>query len=210
MAFPLTLDEYLYAVARETARLSWPGRMWPILMKGAKDDTEQYFTSDTFLTKLHEIWRGRVSAYDSWHEERVPELAASIAKRVTTSNAKGIRYRPETVAAKLLDTFMYQLVKYPECRFLWKDLHLVLDSRVFAALHTFAGDSVALRTIDSILTQSPYTISAEQYKCVQTRLREFVEELKSRPGHGFDLDSRIQLNILWADQYRNGHRGSHE
>jgi prepilin-type processing-associated H-X9-DG protein len=209
MAFPLRLDEYLYAVAKETARLSWPGRMWPILRKGAKNNAEKYFTSDAFLTELREVWQGRVRAYDSWHEERVFELAASIAEKVTTRNAQGIRYRPETVAAKLLDTFMHQLVKYPECRFLWADLHLVLDNRVFAVLHTLARDSVALRVVDDILTQNPYTISGEQYKHVQTQLREFVEELKSRPGQGFDLGSRIQLNILWADGHRNGRCANH-
>jgi hypothetical protein len=203
MAFPLKLDEYLYAVAKETARLSWPGRMWPILRTGAKNNAEEYFTSDAFLTKLREIWQGRVGAYDSWHERRVPELAASIAEKVTTRNAPGIPYRPETVAAKLLDTFMHQLVKYPEYRFLWADLHLVLDNKVFAVLHTLARGSVALRAVDDILIQNPYTISGEQYKRVQTQLREFVEELNSRPGQEFGLGSRIQLNILWADGQRN-------
>jgi len=44
MAFPLTLDEYLSAVAKETARLSWPGRMHPILTAGAKDDFADWGT----------------------------------------------------------------------------------------------------------------------------------------------------------------------
>ncbi len=200
MAFPLTLDEYLHAVARETARLSWPGRMSALLEAGAKKDTEAYFTCETSVGALKNVWSQAVSAYDLWHEERVVELAKWIAKRVRTG------YRAEAVAAKLVDTFMHQLVKYEECRYLWADLHLVLDCRVFASLRALARGSVALRAVSSVLDQNPYRISTAQSKAVQRQLREFVGELNLRPGHEFDLDSRIQLNLLWADAHPSGGR----
>jgi hypothetical protein len=198
MAFPLTLDEYLRAVAKETARMSWLGRMSAILEAGAKKDAEAYFTSDISVSAMKSVWSQRVSAYDSWHEKRVIELARWMTRRVRTG------YRPEAVAAKLVDTFMHQLIKYEECRFLWPHLHLVLDARVFAALRTLARDSTALRTASGILDKNPYRISIEQYKTVQEQLREFVGELNLRPNHEFNLSSRIQLNLLWADAHRSG------
>ena len=203
MDFPLTLDDYLFAVAKETARLSWPGRMWPILVAGAKKETEQYFTCNSFLAELKNMWVQKIPAYDSWHEERVVELATRIAKKVNPG------YCPKAVAAKLMDIFMHQLMKYEEFRFLWADLHLVLDSKVFAALHALAQDRTALKAVRSILAQNPYKISTKQYKSVQRQLWGFVEELNRRPGHEFDLHSRIQLNVLWADGHRNDGCASH-
>jgi hypothetical protein len=205
MAFPLTLDEYLLAIAKETARMSWPGQMAPILKAGAKKSVEAYFTSD-FLGHLRKIWRGqRVVHYDRWHDQRVQELARSLDEKVKSRNRKGARtgYLPEAVAAKLLNTFMHQLMKYKECRFLWADLHLVLDTGVFKALGRLAVNSRALQSerTDSVLTQNPYTIPYREYKLVQRRLRKFVGELNRRPGNEFRLTSRIELNLLWT----NGH-----
>jgi lipopolysaccharide biosynthesis glycosyltransferase len=45
MGFALTLDEYLCAVAKETARMSGLGHMALILKAGANKDAETYFTS---------------------------------------------------------------------------------------------------------------------------------------------------------------------
>lgn len=198
MAFPLTLDEYLRAVAKETARLSWPGRMYPILVAGAKADTEKYFTN-SFLPELTKIWNGSIDNYDSWHGKRVSELEKEIQGNVTSHNC----YRPETVAAKLLDAFMYQLMKYQECRYLWEHLHLLLDRKIFAVLHALAKDSTALKAADGILTRNPYTISFAEYQFVQKHLQEYVEELNNRPNMEFKLTSPIQLNLLWADGHRS-------
>jgi hypothetical protein len=203
MAFPLTLDKYLYAVAKETSRLSWPGRMHPILVKNAKKDTEKYFISNIFHTELRTVWTGNVVNYDSWHKMRVSELVGSIAKKVTPYNAQDIRRCHETVAAKLMDAFMYQLMKYPKYQLLWKYLHLVLDGKVFAALRALARNSIALNPLCDILRKDPYTISFEEYQRVQEHLRRFIQELNNRSNKEFDLTSPIQLNILWADGHKS-------
>jgi hypothetical protein len=201
MGFPLTLDEYLTAIARETARMSWPGRMASVLREGAKRDTEAYFTSNSFLAELTKIWKQEIHDYDSWHTQRLTELGPRIASKVRQYPDHGhqAHYRPEAVAAKLLNTFMHQLMKYQEPRYLWEDLHLVLDQRVFTALRKLVPRSITLQKVDNVLTLNPYTISTDQYKSVQRQLREFISELGRRPGRGFDLNSRIQLNLLWVD-----------
>jgi len=203
MAFPLTLDKYLYAVAKETARLSWPGRMHPILTAGAKYDTEGYFISPGFRTELHEVWVGNVDDYDSWHQKRVVELGESIANRVTLYNAQDACYCSRTVAAKLMNAFMYQLMKYKECRYLWEHLHLVLDGKIFAALRTLARNNIALEPLYDILRKNPYTISLKEYQLVQEHLRKFIEELNSRSNKEFRLTSPIELNLLWADGHKS-------
>lgn len=204
MGFPLTLDGYLRAVARETARLSWPGRMSCILAKDAKRDAEVYFTADRFHAELKRVWAHTIPDYDSWHQERVGELAGYIAGRVRGHDAKGARtgYRPEAVAAKLLDVFMHQLMKYEECRFLWAQLHLALDRKVFEALRALARDSVALKSASGTLSRNPYTIAPKQYQFVQRQLQEFVVELNHRRNAEFEITSPIQLNLLWADGHR--------
>ncbi len=93
---------------------------------------------------------------------------------------------------------MYQLVKYEEYRFLWRDLHLVLDGQVFGALRALARKSTALAPVNEILKRNPYTIPAEDYKRVQRQLSQFVAELNRERAPEFRLTSRIQLNILWA------------
>ncbi len=200
MAVPLTLDKYLYAVAKETARLSWPGRMHPILVKDAKKDTEGYFISRLFHTRLCKVWTGNVRDYDLWYEACVEQLKDSIAKKVTPHNAQGTRYCPKTVAAKLMDAFMYQLMKYQECRYLWPVLHLVLDNKIFASLRAHMTNRHALQgePIGEILRKNPYTITFGEYQTVQKHLREFIQELNRRVGMEFELNSPIQLNILWA------------
>ncbi len=66
MGFPLTLDEYLYAVAKETARMSWPKRMSTIFAQGTKNDAEAYFTSGDFLARLKSAWRGKILAQNPY------------------------------------------------------------------------------------------------------------------------------------------------
>jgi hypothetical protein len=206
MGFPLTRDEYLYAVAKETARMSWPGQMAPILKKCAKKTTETYFTS-AFLIHRKKIWGDqRISNYDKWHEGCVNELAESLKGKIKSQSRRGAPtdYRAEAVAAKLLNTFMHQLMKYERSRFLWMDLHLPLDQRTFAALRKLAADSIALRYsgMREILAKNPYAVAPKEYKFIQSQLRKLVGEL-SRANKEIKLTSRIELNVLWADAQRN-------
>jgi hypothetical protein len=100
-----------------------------------------------------------------------------------------------------MDAFMYQLMKYRQCRFLWTHLHLVLDGKIFTELRRLARDSIALKPLCDILRGNPYTNSYEEYRLVQGHLRKFIGELNSRSNKGFDLTFPIELNILWADAH---------
>jgi hypothetical protein len=102
----------------------------------------------------------------------------------------------QAVAAKFLNTFMHQLMKYEPCRTLWKALHLPLDARVFAALRPLPAAS--LSSIRSELALSPYTLNYASYLRVQRALLDLVNELNRRPGAEFRMSSRIELNWLWV------------
>jgi len=172
--------------------------MWPVLNEGAKRDAEEFFTSSVFCNELGRIRADRRTPdYDSWHRKQVTELAGSIGSHV------GAGYCAAAAAAKLLNTFMHQLMKYEWSRFLWRDLHLPLDRGTFPALRALAReiDSVALREgeISETLRQNPYTMSLEKHELVQKQLWRLIGDLNHRTEKEFKLTSRIELNLLWAD-----------
>ncbi len=114
----------------------------------------------------------------------------------------GVGYCADAVAAKLLNTFMHQLMKYEWSRFLWKDLHLPLDQGTFGALRRLARatHSKALQEeqMSEILRQNPYTIDPEGYELVQKQLWGLIGELNLGREKELKLTSRIELNLLWA------------
>jgi len=178
--------------------------MWPVLNEGAKRDLEEFFISSAFCHELgriradqKRIWADqRTPDYDSWHRKQATKLAGSIGSHV------GSRYCADAAAAKLLNTFMHQLMKYEWSRFLWEDLHLPLDRGTFPALRRLAREvgSEALREGETseILRQNPYTISLEKHELVQKQLWRLSGELNRRREREFKLTSRIELNLLWA------------
>ena len=189
--FPLTLTEYLDGIARETVRMSYPGRMGGIVKTKTKRDVLQpYFTTRFPLKK---VWKNAdhiAERFDKWHGKRVREMGGVLKKQVKKD------YHAEAVAAKFLNTFLYQLMKYEQCRPLWNQLHLPLDNRVFKALKSL--DSPTLEPIKEILGRSAYSLSLKEYGKVQMTLWKLIEELNERPVIGYQLKSRIELNVLWA------------
>ena len=162
-----TLAELLEHVARETARMSYPGSMSrgnkPVVRKGTKATLEKYF-SKTF--PLRGVWVSApqvAGAYEKWHQSRATEIAKEIEAHVSSHN------NPMAVAAKFLNTFMYQLMKYEPCRALWPALHLPLDSRVFAALARLQSPS--LSGVQPLFSQSPYSLPYVAHLDIQRAVR---------------------------------------
>jgi len=194
----LTNSDFLRTVAIETAKMSYPGSMSrgrkPVVIKNAKDKIERYFV-DNFDLKT--IWRklGEVADnYDKSHKQWAERLG-SFLERDCLGNPDNT---PATVAAKFIDTFMHQLMKYERFRPLWPHLHLPLDSRV---LNMFSriDESEAMELVRPKIGdhKTAYTIPYETYAEIQTTLWAFIAELNRRPNVEVRFCSRIELNWLW-------------
>src|SRR5262249_54148270 len=74
---PLQLNDLLSRVARESAKMSWPGQMQPILHAKTKAAVEDYFGT-TFLSHVQFVWTNpthmRQIGYDIWHKQRAQDL----------------------------------------------------------------------------------------------------------------------------------------
>ena len=197
MGPPQNLDEYLKFIAVETARMGWPGSMMRgekhVLKKGAKQATERFFRDRFPMRSLWDDPLGVADDYERWHRRICCDLADVLG---TFMGAK--HNKPETVAAKLLDTFMHQLMKTSRFRVLWPKLHLPLDSRVFAALRRRRVDFDGKAQIVEILREGwPYSINRDQYDRIQESLQGLLAQMPSYPSDGLQWSSRIELNWLW-------------
>jgi hypothetical protein len=96
-----------------------------------------------------------------------------------------------TVAAKFVDTFLYQLMKFQEYRNLWTDLYLIIDSRIISRLKK-CGDA-QLRNFLKDYPNSPYEATYTQYLRLQDALDEYLKRINS-----YHIKSNIELNFLWA------------
>lgn len=196
--YPKTQKEYLKAVARETARMSYPGRMQGKLKAGTKEVVEDYFVKKF---PLREVWENAdqiALKFDKWHEDCVRKLSRDLKKYLKTDTD-----RAEAVAAKLLNTFTHQLMKYEPCRPLWKELHLPIDGIMIKALYKLNSPSLdpKIKVILKKHKKCPYSLSyKKEYIPIQNALRHIIADLNKRPGVECNLKSRIELNLLWADR----------
>lgn len=193
MPIPITQIQLLERIARETARMSYPGSMsrgiQPVVTGGTKAKLEEYFTCQFPTNQVWASASSLVCTYDCWHKERTEEIVKKIQNHVAPRN------QPAAVASKFLNTFMYQLMKYEPCRPLLPALHLPLDARVFSALRRL--NAPALKSVQCSFRSSPYVLSYAQYQNIQSALFEFVKELNLRPQAEFKVKYRIELNWLW-------------
>lgn len=171
--------------------MSYPGSMSrgksPIVKKGTKKELEKYFTEKFPIADIWNDAEKVAQIFESWHRDRVSEMAQALKLHVCGSND------PESVNAKFLNTFMHQLMKYEEARPLWRKLHLPLDRRVLDALAKQKSEVLPLLKA----TSSPYTMSYARHLQFQDELWKFISELNKRPKAEFQIQSRIELNLLW-------------
>lgn len=171
--FPTSRKQYLRAVARETARMSYPGRMGGIVKAGTKKAVEDFFV-ETFPLEAMSSHAHRIArSFEEWHSDQVRKLGRQLDRRKLI---KGRQNRCEAVAAKFLNTYMFQLMKYNFCRPLWNRLHLPLDRRILAALASLRRQtkSRALSTVRDVFHRPPYSITPREYERVQQALLSFI------------------------------------
>jgi hypothetical protein len=196
MTLPTTDAERLERIARETARMSYPGSMSrgtkPVVKEGTKQTVEVYFAGKFPLRELRLPNAVTLESFDRWHEARTDEIAQSISGLVCGPN------KPHAVAAKFLNTFLHQLMKYEEFRRFLPALHLPLDAKVFRVLRSL--DSPSTAGVQDFLGGSPYRLTYSDHSNIQRALLGLVDELNLRPGAEFQVRSRIELNwLLWVD-----------
>ncbi len=163
-----------------------------ILKRGAKQAVENFFRNNFPLGHLWAQPREVASDYDQWHRAVCRQLASCIrpfmgAKRNTVA----------AVAAKLLDTFMHQLMKTERLRVLWPKLHLPLDRRVFNAVLKRPIQFDGKSRIAAILKKPPYSITRKEYDTVQNSLWALLKRMPSDEEQALKWSSRIELNWLW-------------
>jgi hypothetical protein len=140
----------------------------------------------------YEVWQqpSTVAAtFEPWHRNLVTRLAGAINGQVLSGK------NSESVAAKFLNTFLHQLTKYDEARYLVPLLHHPLDSRVLGKLRSIK--SPALATLRAHFGNSPYSLPYERQLDIQHALSALIAELNARPNASFQFKYRIELNWLW-------------
>jgi hypothetical protein len=187
----MTKEGYLKEIARETAKMSWPGEMNNIVVAGTKAELEKYFTGPEF--PIEELWDGTSIAYidyEKWHKGQTQ----NISKHVVVKTDKK-PYVPVAVSAKFLNTFMHQLMKYEKFRGFYELLHLPLDSRVIK-------HKDIKKKCEELKITNAYTIDYDTYKNVQEGLKKLLEDYTEQlESAGIKLRSRIDLNaVLWAGE----------
>lgn len=188
----------MQSVACETARMSYPGRMGGVVKAGTKKAVEWYFMKEF---PIETVWTnaGRIAhRFDGWHQARVHELGNCLERGafVKKKTDRGV-----AIAAKLLNTFMHQLMKYEPCRPLWHRLHLPLDRRILKVLLKIrrSAESRALKGVEEVLRKPPYSLTHDEYIQVQRALRHLLRELNNRRQSQVKLTSPIELNLLWVE-----------
>ena len=164
-----------------------------ILKKGAKQSIEDYFGSNFPIQSLWENPTLIANKYEQWHRKVSRGL---IKKLKTYMGADG--NTTEAVAAKLLDTYMHQLMKYSELQIIWSKLHLPLDRTVFQELSKRHICFIGKEKIANFLKKKknqPYSINRKEYEQIQASLMSYLKKL--RLDTGIEWSSRIELNWLW-------------
>jgi hypothetical protein len=195
------------SVKRETAKMSWPGHMSPILEAGAKSGIESWFAKSCDLRSLSSNKMRGIDDFGKWHKQAVERLARFLDDKKLLKPRKNNSVRDSTreysaraVAAKLVDTFAHQLTKYPPFRHLYPHLHLPLDQVVRPKILALAKKLRAEdETLLSALNKNAYTQASDEYEAIQSFLwhvvdHELTEQVRRRYGR-----SRILLNpYFWA------------
>jgi hypothetical protein len=191
--FPASTQDRIAAIAKESARMSYPSSMsrgsGQVVNAGTKKVAESFFCESR---DIQDVIAGRVAThrFDRWHALVCGKLAAAIQEKVCGGR------EPIAVCTKFLDTFMHQLMKYEESRPLWPVLHLPLDRLVFEQLRKVY--SPALKPLAALLDRSPYTLKYAEHMQVQRALSHWLSELNGRKNMEFTLRSRVELNWMWA------------
>lgn len=188
--------EFLRHIVSETARMSYPGRFGGKLRAGAKKDIQIH------LEKVYPgVLKVQKGNYDAWHKKRVADLSQVIKNGNYRQKENDTSF---ALSAKLLNTFMHQLMKYEQFRHLYKQLHLPLDRSVFVIICKIIPkddrtELSCLRELAFRWKNCPYQFNKKDYTRIQKELWRLVEYYnKTVFPENRQICSRIDLNcLLW-------------
>ncbi|HCO92826.1 MAG TPA: hypothetical protein DIU00_02555 [Phycisphaerales bacterium] len=110
--------DFLTHIARETASIAAPGSIYGRVLVGEriKQKVTEFFT-DSELFPMIDLWNCSVNTeyYQNWHKLQVNGLSNVIGEHIKQLHNHTPRIS-FPIAAKLLDTFMHQLMKYERFR----------------------------------------------------------------------------------------------
>lgn len=180
---PNNKEELKKAKFLETARAAYPGGMSMygngIVEAGNKKVVSLFFISNSFS----------IPRFENFQQDHA-EICKLLSK-VILLNPKRKKLKEETVAAKFLDTFLYQLMKFEEYRNLWPKLHLIIDDRILKKLKQLKDEDL-LQFLKSF-PKSAYEADYSQYLGLQEKIQQFLEYTNSD-----FFRNKIDLNFLWA------------
>ena len=197
---PKTKNELLKCIAKETAKVSYPGGMGrgrrQIVKKGCKKALVEYFECKFDL----KILKKRMSRkrYDKWHNNEVVNIRDKVLKK---GNYLGQNHKKDgfAVAAKFLNTFMLALMKYEPFRHLYDKLHLPIDRKVFENLYRERNVWNTLRRHEALIDlyrNNVYAIKPAHYRTIQEMLLSFKVNINRTKPYRIE---RIELNcLLWS------------
>jgi allophanate hydrolase subunit 1 len=198
--FPKTVKEWLRGIALETAKMYWSPRLSSILIKGARRVIEEKYFTDLNNFPIVELWENgkEISKiFDTWHKKRIEEINDIVGSFKRQNN-----YTKDAISAKLLNTYIHQLMKYQKLQVnLFNVIHLPLDNVVFQELNRLKDSLQVLNNINDIIkngAKCAYQITYDEYLTTQNELWKVVNEINNRPGMEYKIESRIELNYLWA------------
>lgn len=185
--------EFLRHIVRETARMSYPGRFGGKLGGGAKKAIQSHFEK-----VCPDELQAQIENYDAWHKDLVDQLSQVIEERNYRQDENDTSF---ALSAKLVNTFMHQLMKYDRFRYLYKSLHLPLDRTVFQRLCRAENDHNELHHLRELVrpfTMHAYQFGAETYAQIQEELWGVVNYFNANVLPENQICSRIDLNcLLW-------------
>jgi len=186
--------QFLQHVVSETARMSYPGRFGGKLRARAKSAIQGHFEE-----RYPVMLRAQINNYDRWHRNRVVCISRVIEEGNYKQDNNDTYF---ALSAKLLNTFMHQLIKYDRFRYLYKSLHLPLDRTVFHCLCKVENDHNELRHLRELiepLAMYAYRFDAETYTQIQEELWQVVNHFNTNVlPKNCQIYSRIDLNcLLW-------------
>ena len=141
---------------------------------------------------LTRIWSQGIRDYDRWHKRQTIALAEHLLEHEHIPEDR----HEDGIAAKFLNTYMHQLMKYGAPRYLYTRLHLTLDQKILDHLKRMRWPEAA--AINNLLKKSPYKMAYSEYAKIQSAIAGFIEGKNTQLPRRMTIDSRVELNWLWA------------
>lgn len=186
----------------ETTRMASPGSFYGrvVCNKYTKNQVASFF-SDIF--PINDLWNHVVilDKYSEWHLEQTNRLNEVIKDHIRQLPNRTRRI-PFPISAKILDTFMHQLMKYERFRYLYNYIFLPLDQKALQRMSLLTINRVKvpedLRQLAIKYKNEAYSIPYQEYIRIQNMLPILLNKLNQVLPEDYRLNARIELNcVLW-------------